>query len=43
VFKGRPGAKDASGFGDRVERLFEDLLPPLVNRQVKRVRRRIGL
>lgn len=43
IFKGRPGTKDASGFGDRVERVVDDVLPPILNRQVKRVRRKLGV
>ena len=43
VFKGRPGSKDASGLPDRIDRIIDDVLPPIVNRQVKKVRRRLGV
>lgn len=43
IFKGRPGTKDASGFGDQVNRVVDDVLPPILNRQVKKVRRKLGI
>jgi hypothetical protein len=29
--------------GGRVERFIDDVLPPIVNRQVRKIRRRIGV
>lgn len=43
IFKGRPGTEDRSGFGQRVDRALDDMLPPILNRQLKRVRRKIGI
>ena len=41
IFKGRPGTKDASGLSDKFDRIFDDILPPVINRQVKKVRYRL--
>jgi hypothetical protein len=43
IFKGRPGTDDASGLRGHIDRLLDDALPPIVNRQVKKLRRRLGV
>jgi hypothetical protein len=43
IFRSRPGTDDASDMGGRVERFIDDVLPPIVNRQVRKIRRRIGV
>lgn len=42
-FRGRPGLDARSGVDQKVERIIDEVLPPLVNRQVKKVRRRLGV
>ncbi len=42
IFKGRPGTEDASGLPDKINRVIDDVLPPILNRQLKKVRHRLG-
>jgi hypothetical protein len=43
IFRGRPGTTDKSGFDHKVGRVLDEVLPPVVRRQVTKVGRRIGL